>query len=105
MTDYALQGRSLNYLVINLPERTYKMCAEAVYVLMGRCRTRAGLRYLDGADLPNLRELRHSPKSHAWCEAYGTGGVFSDERAVKALRKAAGGGGKASAKRVKKRKQ
>jgi hypothetical protein len=85
LTDYALQGRTLNRLVINWPLRSYKMCAEAVYVLISRCRTRAGLRFLDGADMPNLRELSHSRKSHAWIQAYGPGGIFSDERAKRAL--------------------
>jgi hypothetical protein len=85
LTDYALQGRTLNRLVINWPLRSYKICAEAVYVLISRCRTRAGLRFLDGADMPNLRELSHSRKSHAWIQAYGPGGIFSDERAKRAL--------------------
>ena len=87
MTDYGLQGRTLSYLVINLCVRgSYKMNSEAFYVLVSRCRTRSGLRCLDGDDKDNVKVLQHTLKTHAWVRAYNAHGVFEDARAVSAMR-------------------
>ena len=56
LTDYALQGRNLNRLVINWPVRSYKMCAEAVYVLLSRCRTREWTQFAVFARYSRLSE-------------------------------------------------
>ena len=76
VTDFKLQGKSVDRLVLSLAPRppntepTIKL--DSLYVLASRVRTRQGLRVLmaDTNHWAHLRALRHPPELEIWEKAY-----------------------------------
>lgn len=87
LTDYKLQGRTLEKLVLSLCFRSKQptMTLAAFYVLVSRVRKRSGLRLLlrDEAGIKQLRQKKHKEELHAWENGY-RNGKWDGERAVKA---------------------
>jgi hypothetical protein len=91
VTDYKLQGRSLDRLIVSLAPREFEpeLDITAVYVLLSRVRTRAGLRVLAmPTDWDHLRALRHTPVMTIWEKAYDeVSGMFDAIAASEAAEK------------------
>ena len=94
VTDYKLQGASLDELVLSLAPRPkgtsalHKIDLSSVYVLASRVRTRNGLRVLqvDPDGWAHLKALRHAPELEVWEASYdgGEDGFFSVAQATEA---------------------
>ena len=92
VTDYKLQGKSLDVLVLSLACRPFEPPIEldGLYVLASRVRTRAGLRVLKVSNWDHLRKLRPGPQLEVWDQAYDKGsGCFSAQKASVAVVKLA----------------
>lgn len=79
VTDYKLQGKSLDRLILSLAPRKFHppFYMHSLYVLLSRVRTRSGLRILSKpADWDHLKKLRHEPELEIWERSY-TGGRFN----------------------------
>ena len=89
LTDYKLQGRTLNKLILSVPKRSRLpwMDLSAFYVLVSRVRELNGLRLLqvDQEGLDAVAALRPDDYLHAWEQGYGDDGFWSDARAAAAL--------------------
>ena len=89
LTDYKLQGRTLELLLLNLPNRSFGpyMTLKAFYVLVSRATKSSGLRLLeaDKEALAKLLLLRHDVYLAAWERGYDDDGLWNDNLARKAL--------------------
>ena len=89
LTDFKLQGRTLRKLILSICKRSKPpwMTLSCFYVLISRVRTFEGLRLLqnDHAGLVAVSSLKHDEMLYAWEHGYDQG-VWSDERAVAALK-------------------
>ena len=76
VTDYKLQGKSLDVLILSLAPRKFEppFYLHSLYVLLSRVRTRAGLRVLCvPPDWDHLTKLHHEPALEIWEGAYDNG--------------------------------
>jgi len=86
VTDFKLQGRTLDRLLLSICARSVPPFVDivALYVLCSRVRAARGLRTLQplsAADAARLQHLRHDPLLAAYEHAYGHDGKWSDDRA------------------------
>jgi hypothetical protein len=90
LTDFKLQGRTLNRLIISIlrrPKCSPTLNMNAFYVLVSRLRAQLGLRILERDDvaLRALANLQHDAYLGAWDRGYDARGTWSDTRAKEAL--------------------
>ncbi|KAJ1449343.1 hypothetical protein M885DRAFT_536096 [Pelagophyceae sp. CCMP2097] len=81
LTDFKLQGRTLQKLIINLPRRTApKLDLKSWYVLVSRATTEDGLRALqiDKDEIAKLLNLKHHPSIAAWQQGYDARGYWDE---------------------------
>ncbi|KAJ1447167.1 hypothetical protein M885DRAFT_576435 [Pelagophyceae sp. CCMP2097] len=89
LTDFKLQGRTLQKLIINLPSRGVpKMTLKSWYVLVSRATIEGGLRALqiDKGEIAKVLNLKHDPSLAAWEQGYDALGYW-DEVLVNAVRR------------------
>ena len=91
VTDYKLQGMSLDVLVLSVGPRSFNpaIVLSGVYVLASRVKTRAGLRVLKLSCWDHLKTLRPEVALEIWDQSYGDDHSFKHER----LKAAAGRAG------------
>lgn len=89
LTDFKLQGRTLDKLILSICTRPCPPWLKLVdfYVLVSRVRFFNALRLLfkDKQALQNLTSLQHDVYLEAWDNSYDSDGMWSDTLAVKAL--------------------
>ena len=89
VTDFKLQGASLDALVVSLAPRPFRppIDLSSVYVLASRVRTRDGLRVLrdDPAGWEHLKAMRHAPELEVWESSYDENGFFCESMANSAI--------------------
>ncbi|KAJ1444515.1 hypothetical protein M885DRAFT_580745 [Pelagophyceae sp. CCMP2097] len=81
LTDFKLQGRTLQKLIINLPSRGVpKMTLKSWYVLVSRATIEEGLRALqiDKGEIAKLLNLKHDPSLAAWEQGYDALGYWDE---------------------------
>ena len=88
LTDYKMQGRTMDKIMISLPQRTssYELQLNSLYTFISRVRTQDGLRLLqnDTTALEEAKLLGPDERLHCWEEGYDENGEWSDERAKRA---------------------
>ena len=93
-TDYKMQGKTVDRLVLSLAHRTVGANIElaSVYVLASRVRARAGVRVLcaDADNFEHLSRLRPATELAVWDAAYDEFGFFSALKAADAALAVAG---------------
>mmetsp|Transcript_42285 Transcript_42285/g.123821 ORF Transcript_42285/g.123821 Transcript_42285/m.123821 type:complete len:169 (-) Transcript_42285:204-710(-) len=92
ITDYKVQGRTLDKLVLSIGSRPFEpsLSLPSLYVLASRVRKRAHLRVLGwnvSTDASRLRALRHPPELSIWHSGY-NGSMWSAPQATKSAKKA-----------------
>jgi len=86
VTDYKLQGKTLDKLVLSLGPRSFKphWKLSALYVLLSRVRKLAGLRLAAQVpDWSHLLQLKHKSSMKLWMQAYDEDGWFQPELAAR----------------------
>ncbi|KAJ1448840.1 hypothetical protein M885DRAFT_537639 [Pelagophyceae sp. CCMP2097] len=81
LTDFKLQGRTLQKLIINLPSRGVPtMTLKSWYVLVSRATIEEGLRALqiDKGEIAKLLNLKHDPSLAAWEQGYDALGYWDE---------------------------
>jgi len=73
VTDYKLEGKSLDVLVLSVGFRSFnpKINLSGIYVLASRVKTRAGLRVLKLSPWDHLKSLRPEVALEIWEQSYG----------------------------------
>jgi hypothetical protein len=86
VTDYKLQGQTLDKLILSLGERTFKphLSLQKLYVLVSRVRAAKDIRLLKPQD-PNgfnyIKHLQHVPALHVWNSGYNASRSWEDNLA------------------------
>ncbi|KAJ1448941.1 hypothetical protein M885DRAFT_537457, partial [Pelagophyceae sp. CCMP2097] len=81
LTDFKLQGRTLQKLIINLPRRTTpKLDLKSWYVPVSRATTEDGpcALQIDKGEIAKLLNLKHHPSLAAWQQGYDARGYWDD---------------------------
>jgi hypothetical protein len=76
VTDFKLQGKSVDVLILSLAPRNFNppFYLHSLYVLLSRVRTRAGLRVLSlPSNWDHLKKIRHNPSLEIWERSYPQG--------------------------------
>ena len=88
VTDYKLQGKTLDRLVLSLGPRPFKPCwkLSGLYVLLSRVRKLDGLRLSqkvsDWSHLLEAKGMRHGKNMQLWEQAYDDDGWFVPKKAA-----------------------
>ena len=81
LTDFKLQGRTLNKLIIagHKHNKPPYMDACGLYVLLSRVRKKSGLRWLNFPSFNHLAALKHRVPLQLWCLGYADHGMWDSK--------------------------
>jgi len=86
VTDYKLQGQTLDKLILSLGDRTFSppLTLQKLYVLVSRVRAAKDIRLLSPQDpggFEYIKDLQQAPALHVWDNAYNDARRYDDSLA------------------------